>query len=191
MGCGLRGRSNAREAAANFVMRNWLNAAAIGVFHASDYCSVPEVLRRFVLGMIATFDQGTGWFRAVCQREFRGFLQKFTFFSAPARHDVPKTAERAGSTRIAGPAQAFLGEASLSWVERDESYGLVKAAASRRTPYGCRFAWFLAEPLAYRTWAVKPRRLGRGYRASLCFAFLFKSAPCKRPTGGQLKRNAC
>jgi hypothetical protein len=42
---------------------------------------------------------------------------------------MPKIAEPAGSKRIAAPAEAFLGERSRAWVDRDESCQLAKAAA--------------------------------------------------------------
>jgi hypothetical protein len=39
----------------------------------------------------------------------------------------------------------FLGEASLAWVDPEDSYGRAKAAASRRTPYEQRLAGIVAE----------------------------------------------
>jgi hypothetical protein len=40
---------------------------------------------------------------------------------------------------------------------------------------------------SYRTWAVKPRRLGRGYEACLCFVSIFLSIPSQDLWAGSPK----
>ena len=49
--------------------------------------------------------------------------------------------------RCDGLAAAFLGEASLAWLDRDKTYGSAKAVASHRTPYCACLTVILADRL--------------------------------------------